>query len=74
MLTSKLKYQTFSPQELERMWGYLKNEENQVNLTPRERKYIWLKCSGAYNRMIMNPGYYRLLRNSKLNYPHPGIA
>ena len=33
---------------------------------------MWLQCSGAYNRMITNPGYYEALKNTTLRYPHSG--
>ena len=30
---------------------------------------VWLKCSGAYNLMTTNPGYYELLKRNTIDYP-----
>jgi hypothetical protein len=40
----------------------LKSSQGQETLLkPTHHRYVWLKCSGAYNLMLMNPGYYQLL-------------
>lgn len=39
-----------------------------------DHRNIWLKCSGAYNKMLMHPGYYDSLKFSPLKYPHPGTT
>jgi len=40
---------------------------------PYHHRYVWLKCSGAYNMMLTNPGYYELLLANKIDYPNPII-
>jgi hypothetical protein len=40
---------------------------------PYHHRYVWLKCSGAYNMMLTNPGYYELLLANKIDYPNPTI-
>ena len=40
---------------------------------PQHHRYVWLKCSGAYNQMLSNPGYYELLLANKTDYPNPAI-
>jgi len=42
----------------EKIWNFLRYESNNLKLKDKDHKNIWLKCSGALNRMISNPGYY----------------
>ena len=39
-----------SLKEKETLWEFLKTEQGQQKLTqPNQHRYVWLKCSGAYN-------------------------
>lgn len=48
----------FSKADKEIVWDFLRNDGLQVLTKPQDHKYVWLKCSGAYNQLLMNPGYY----------------
>ena len=62
----------FSAKDLGKIWRFLRYEKNHLLLKVQNHKNIWLKCSGAQNRIVMNPGYYEALKNTTLRYPHPG--
>ena len=51
--------QILSTEEKALVWEYLKSSQGQESLNkPTHHRYVWLKCSGAYNLMLLNPGYY----------------
>lgn len=56
------------------LWNFLKDPENSKYMRQVDHKNIWLKCSGALNKILMHPGYYDSLKYSPLKYPHPGIT
>lgn len=60
MINSKNKV-IFSNQDREKLWNFLRADKNNVLLKPKDHKNVWFKCSGAYNRMQMSPGYYHSL-------------
>lgn len=55
----------------ERVWQFLKDPTHHVLRKPSHHRYTWLKCSGAFNQMLNNPGYYETLKNSSIAYPNP---
>ncbi len=63
-----------SAKEKQTIWSFLRFESNVKLLRTTDHKNIWLKCSGAYNKMLMHPGYYDSLKFSPLKYPHPAIT
>jgi hypothetical protein len=40
---------------------FLERDGMQMLVKPSHHRFVWLKCSGAYNLMLQNPGYYELL-------------
>ena len=53
------------------VWEFLKSEKGQARMSkPHHHRYTWLKCSGAYNMMLTNPGYYAKLLKTQLHYPN----
>ena len=46
------------------------NGQNQI-IKLSHHRYLWFKCSGAYNQMNNNPGYYEMLKKHSLIYPNP---
>ena len=62
-----------SLKEKETVWEFLKTQGQQLMTKASHHRYVWLKCSGAYNMMVTNPGYYELLLANKIDYPNPTI-
>lgn len=56
-------HEILSIKDKEIVWDFLKSWTGQGLLTkPQHHRYTWLKCSGAYNAMLSNPGYYETLK------------
>lgn len=65
-------HEILSLKEKETVWEFLKSKQGQGLLTkPSHHRYTWLKCSGAFNQMMSNPGYYASLKKHSLDYPNP---
>lgn len=63
--------QILSVKDKEIVWEFLKSSGQKELTKPSHHKYPWLKCSGAYNLMQSNPGYYELLKRNSIDYPNP---
>lgn len=65
------KHAILSEGERHVVWDFLKSADGQGLLTkPSHHRYTWTKCSGAFNTMLTNPGYYRRLLEKKIYYPN----
>lgn len=61
-----------SGRDKNRVREFLMHERSlRVISKPSHHKYLWLKCSGAWNRLHSNPGYYDALKHSNIVYPSP---
>jgi hypothetical protein len=49
--------QIFSLKDKEQVWYFLKGKGQTVLTKPSHHRLVWLKCSGAWNLMLSNPGY-----------------
>jgi hypothetical protein len=58
--------------EKEVVWDFLKTQQELLT-KPQHHRFTWLKCSGAYNQMLNNPGYYEMLKKQAINYPSPSL-
>ena len=50
-----------SDKEMDVVCDFLERDGMQMLVKPSHHRFVWLKCSGAYNLMLQNPGYYELL-------------
>ena len=50
-----------SEKEMDVVCDFLERDGMQMLVKPSHHRFVWLKCSGAYNLMLQNPGYYELL-------------
>lgn len=64
-----IKKQILSDKDRAYIWEFLVGQGKQVLTKPQHHRLVWLKCSGAYNLMLTNPGYYDTLKQTKLDYP-----
>lgn len=64
--------QTLSQKDRQSVWSFIRHGHTHVLKKAADHRYLWLKCSGAYSKLLMNPGYYNAILQT--SYPHPGLS